>query len=253
MTYASSNERFSHLTYEGFRALAQDPTLGPEERVGFPASYREGKMDEIFADIRQKLPNLSKERQVVVDLGIGCGGLSGLIIEWCRSRGHTLYAVDSPEMLRQLADAEFLVKVPSYFPRDCRDWIGQQMGKVDVLLCYSVFHYVFTEGNPFDFLDSVCALLAPGGEGLIGDIPNQSQRKRFFSSAAGIAFHKSFMGIHDVPRVTFNRIEPGLIDDATISALVMRCRAAGYDAYWMPQGSSLPMANRREDLLIRRA
>jgi hypothetical protein len=36
-------------------------------------------------------------------------------------------------------------------------------------------------------------------------------------------------------------------------ALVLRARSAGFDAYLVPQPDDLPMANRREDMIIRRA
>jgi hypothetical protein len=32
--------------------------------------------------------------------------------------------------------------------------------------------------------------------------------------------------------------------------LLLRCRAAGFDSYLLRQPETLPMANRREDLLI---
>ena len=87
---------------------------------------------------------------------------------------------------------------------------------------------------------------------LIGDIPNSSKRKRFFASEAGIQFHKSFTQTDTTPAVSFNSLDPGQIDDATVMDIVLRCRQAGYDAYVVPQSNSLPMANRREDVLIRR-
>jgi hypothetical protein len=45
-------------------------------------------------------------------------------------------------------------------------------------------------------------------------------------------------------------VEAGKIDDAVIVSLLLRCRLAGFDAYVLPQGPDLPMANRREDVLI---
>ena len=113
-------------------------------------------------------------------------------------------------------------------------------------------HYVFAEGNVFSFIDKAIQLLAAGGELLIGDIPNTSQRKRFFDSETGIAFHRQFMGTDDKPEVVFNQLEPGEIDDAVLIGLMLRARASGCDAYVLPQRADLPMANRREDLLIRR-
>ena len=52
------------------------------------------------------------------------------------------------------------------------------------------------------------------------------------------------------PVVEFNRLDPGAIDDAALVALVSRARATGFDAYLLPQRDGLPMANRREDLLV---
>ena len=104
----------------------------------------------------------------------------------------------------------------------------------------------------FGFLDRSFSLLAEGGEMLIGDIPNISKRKRFFSTQSGIKFHQHFTGTDEIPKVRFNTLEAGQMDDAAISSIIMRSRCAGFDAYWLPQADDLPMANRREDVLIRR-
>lgn len=85
---------------------------------------------------------------------------------------------------------------------------------------------------------------------LIGDIPNVSKRKRFFASEAGIKFHQSFMQTDEIPDVDFRSVEFNRIDDAVLLGVIMRARAQGCDAYWLPQAEGLPMANRREDLLI---
>ena len=87
---------------------------------------------------------------------------------------------------------------------------------------------------------------------LIGDIPNISKRKRFFASETGVRFHREFMKTTELPSVTFNQIEHDQIDDAVIFAMLQRARAQGFDAYVMPQNPILPMANRREDILITR-
>ena len=87
---------------------------------------------------------------------------------------------------------------------------------------------------------------------LLGDIPNVSKRKRFFASEAGIAHHKRFTGEHDPPRVEWGRPEAGRMDDAVVVGLITRARAAGFDAYVVPQPAELPMSSRREDILIRR-
>jgi len=58
------------------------------------------------------------------------------------------------------------------------------------------------------------------------------------------------MGTDAPPEVAFNRVEHEAIDDAVVLGLLARARAAGCDAYVVPQRDDLPMANRREDILI---
>ena len=155
-------------------------------------------------------------------------------------------------MLSYLPNESFITKVPGYYPRDCGWLFEKYVDRVDAILTYSVFQYVFAEANVFDFLDRSLSLLADGGEMLIGDIPNISKRKRFFSSAAGIRCHQEFTGTDEIPGVAFNTIEAGQIDDAVTLALLARCRNSGFDAYLLPQTDDLPMANRREDILIKK-
>ncbi|MGH8294092.1 MAG: SAM-dependent methyltransferase [Steroidobacteraceae bacterium] len=240
---------FDKLSYEEFRRMAGDPALSAHEKIGFPDSYREGYEELIFGDIIGKLSNLQDRSKMILDIGPGCSGLPKRLIGHSLAHEHALVLVDSPEMLAHLPDGAGITKVPGFYP-DCGQALDSWKGLFDVILCYSVFHYIFIEAGFWKFLDYSLELLAEGGQMLIGDIPNVSKRKRFFSSAAGIRFHQSFTGTDDVPRVDFRTIETNRIDDAVILGVIMRARAQGCDAYWMPQSPALPMANRREDVLI---
>ncbi len=242
--------RFLNLTFEDFRKLAKDKLLSRYEKIGFPNSYRESREQSIFRDIVDKLSNLGKNNQVVMDIGPGCSDLPLMLIDLCRKQGHKLWLIDSQEMLDHLPNESFVTKVPAYYPRECMWLFDKYAGQVNAILTYSVLHYVFAEGNLFEFLDRSLNLLADGGQMLIGDIPNISKRKRFFSSPGGVKFHQQFTGTDEVPAVRFNSPEAGQIDDSVIISLILRCRQAGFDAYWLPQAEDLPMANRREDLLI---
>jgi hypothetical protein len=152
-------------------------------------------------------------------------------------------------MLVHLPDEPFIDKVCALYP-NCPATITELNGKVDVILCYSLLHYILVDTAFFRFLDTSLSLLAPGGQMLIGDIPNISKRKRFFASETGVRFHQVFMKSKDRPDVVFNQIENDQIDDSVVFALLQRARAQGFDAYVVPQNPILPMANRREDILI---
>jgi hypothetical protein len=240
------------LTFEDFKRNAGDQSLTSYEKVGFPTAYREGKERAIFEDIIRKMPNLAQQGQTVLELGPGCSGPAFMMIDWCRDHGHKLILIDSQEMLDQLPDERFIHKFAGHYPDECAPIFERYRGQVDALVCYSVLHYLFLETNLFEFLDQSLNLLADGGEFLVGDIPNVSKRKRFFSSPTGVLFHQNFTGTSEVPQVQFNVTEPGKIDDSTLISLVLRARSAGYDAYLMPQPPDLPMANRREDLVIKK-
>jgi 2-polyprenyl-3-methyl-5-hydroxy-6-metoxy-1,4-benzoquinol methylase len=242
---------FENLRYADFQRMALDPGLSPNEKIGFPDTYRDGYESAIHADICSKLSNLQRSSALVLDIGPGCARLPRLMMADCEARGQSLVLVDSQEMLSQLPDGSHVTKVAGFYP-DCVGSLESWAGRFDVIVCYSVLHYVFVEASLWRFIDASLGMLAPGGQMLIGDVPNVSKRKRFFASSAGVRFHQEFMRTSDVPEVDFTAVETDKIDDAVILGIVMRVRAQGCDAYWLPQAPGLPMANRREDILIRK-
>jgi hypothetical protein len=231
------------LDFEGFRALAQRADLSPNERVGFPDAVRAGREEAIADDIARKLDL----RGLTIDIGCGAGPVAAAVHGRVAGR---LVLVDSAEMLAALPDAPNATKVAARFP-DCPDLLAEHEGAARAVLAYSVLQYVFAAGDAFRFVDAACSLLAPGGRLLLGDLPNASMRRRFLASEAGREHHRRHYGPGE-PEVRFNAPTPGELDDATVLALAQRARSAGLHAWVVPQPSDLPMANRREDLLIQR-
>ncbi|MGI8559976.1 MAG: methyltransferase [Luteimonas sp.] len=249
MNDKSNNDRFANIGYEDFRRLAREPGLSPYEKIGFPDSYRAGKERLIFADILSKLPALDVRQAVVLDIGPGCSEVPRMLVAHCASRDQELHLVDSAEMLDQLDDSPNAIKTAARYP-DCPELLDDLHGRTDAIIVYSVLHYIFAEANLWEFLDRTLELLAPGGGLLLGDVPNVSMRKRLFSSATGRAYHRAFSGRDEDPVVDHLQVEPGQIDDAVVFGLLQRARAAGFHAYVLPQPPCLPLANRREDILI---
>jgi 2-polyprenyl-3-methyl-5-hydroxy-6-metoxy-1,4-benzoquinol methylase len=238
------------LSYEDFKRLAGKESLTANQKIGFPEEYRHGYAGRILSDIRNKLPALARTGSTILDIGCGCSDLPVMMTAEATSLKQTLTLVDSLEMLDQLPSLPPAVqKVAARYP-DCPDLLAKLEGKVDAILVYSVIQYVFNDGNVFEFLDQSLKLLAPQGRMLIGDIPNLSMRKRFFASDSGVRHHQAFTQSSEIPDVGFNKLEPGKVDDAIVLALVSRARAAGFHGYVLPQDDSLPMSNRREDVLI---
>lgn len=242
---------FENLTYEDFQAMALNQELSPFEKIGFPDGYRDLYEQHIFEDVQLKLPALLQRDSVVFDIGCGCSTLPNLLIQRASELNQKLILLDSFEMLSQLPESgsPLIRKFPARYP-DCPDLLQELKGRIDAVIVYSVIQYVFSEGNIFDFLDRTLELLAPGGRILIGDIPNISMRKRFFSSETGIKSHQKFTSSNDIPNIEFNKIEAKQIDDSIMMSVVQRARSAGFHAFLLPQAKNLPMSNRREDILI---
>ena len=252
MTKENKYSKFENLTFDGFRELANDVSLSRHEKVGFPDSYRDGKEKDIFLDVCGKLNNLFLTQKTVLEIGPGCSELPVMLGQLCKKNSSELIFVDSQEMLSHLPKAKHITEYAGAFPSALEHDFEKWTGKIDAILAYSVIQYVFAEGNLWDFVDRCLLLLADGGEILLGDIPNITMRKRFFSSEAGITSHHHFTGRDEKPEVFFNKLELGQMDDSVVFAILARARAQGFHAWVVPQSPSLPMANRREDILIRK-
>ncbi len=251
MRWEESYRRFENLTYDDFRKLAKDPKLTNYEKIGFPGGYRRDSDSLILGDLKSKLKGLREKNKVILDVGCGCGKLAFMIINLCGSNKSKLLLVDSKEMLSLLPNRPFVQKFPCRFP-DCAPLLEKYKGKIDTILIYSVLHYVFAEGNVFDFLDVACELLKAPGEMLIGDIPNLSKKRRFLSSVRGIKYHRKFMRTKEMPKASFSGFERQKIDDSIVMAILQRYRSSGFDTFLLPEDENLPLSNRREDILIRK-
>ena len=243
----NKKEKLENLTYELFKDLARDQSLSKAEKIGFYDSLRTGQSAAILADLKTKIPALKEEKRMVIDIGCGCGELLEALSDLAAEQKHQLVLNDSSEMLANVADKPYQKKIAGKFPSESLAALKDEVGQADVILVYSVFHYVFQEGQQQPFIEALLALLAPGGQLLIGDIPNVSMRNRFFSSEAGLKFHAKNTGSSEPPVLAH---EQGEINDQTLLDIIKTCRKQGYHAYIVPQGAELPMANRREDLLI---
>ena len=245
--------RFAGLTYQRFRAMAVDPTLSPHEKIGYPDAFRHGFEGAVLDDVTAKLPALARNGSTVLDIGAGCDEYAHRQIARCGERQQTLYLVDSPEMLGQLPDPPHVRKVPGRFPEEVLPSLRSALARgADAIVCYGVLQVVFLEANPFEFVDAATSLLAPGGRLLFGEVPNHSKLRRFLASEAGRAYHHAYMRTEEDPEIPLFEAPGSRIDDAVLLGLLMRLRSAGLDAWLMPQAEGLPLANRREDLLVAR-
>lgn len=244
-------KRVVSATFEKFKEMAKDDSLTIHEKIGFVNEQREGYADAIFADIISKLPAINLHDKKIADIGCGCDELAQLMIKKSVDNENSLYLIDAQEMLNLLPSNDNVWKIAGKFPDEVDDFISQHRNTFDAVLVYSVMPYITLEDSVFNFVDRAVELLAPNGHLLLGDLPNRTKRKRFFLSPEGIKTHREYTGDPNaMPNVDLFEIEYGKLDDAIIFAIMQRYRAAGYETYLLPQADNLPMANRREDILI---
>ena len=245
-------EKFKYLSYKDFQELAKDNSFSKNEKIGFPNNYREKYDEFILKDILTKNPLLMDRGKRILDIGSGCSYLIELIIDHCKGHEHELVLIDSQEMHDLLPKHEHVTKIAGYYPNELNSFIEKNAEQFDCIITYSVFHYIFEEGNIYKFIDKSLEMLKPGGSFLIGDIPNISKRFRFFASDAGIKFHQDYTQTNTLPEEFSYKIHHDKIDDGVILGILSRYRNLGFETYLIPQNSSLPMQNRREDILITR-
>ncbi len=247
---STPSNNYEGITYESFKDRANNPSLSRYEKIGFPDAYREGKEINIFRDINSKL-KLNREGITVLDIGCGCSDLADHMIDNAEAYNQTLLLNDSQEMLNLLPNKACIKKVPGKFPENFQDF-KDYYGKIDVAVAYSVMHHVTMDSNPYNFIDKVLELLNYGGLFLIGDLQNLTKRNRFFQSKTGLDFHHVFTKTTDTPPPEATKFPDFYekIDDGLIFGILQRYRSFGFETYLLPQAEDLPMANRREDLLI---
>jgi 2-polyprenyl-3-methyl-5-hydroxy-6-metoxy-1,4-benzoquinol methylase len=236
-------DKFRNLRYEDFGRLAKDKSLKPHEKVGFPSVFREGFDNDIFSDIAWKTD--WQRAKKILDIGCGCGALVELVMDESAKSGRQLVLNDSIEVLQEIKTHPHVTKIPGKFPGEVN-----LSGEFEVIVSYSVFHYVFADGQPFEFIDRALMLLAAGGRFLLGDIPNISKRNRFLSTPGGVEFHKKLMGTDKAPEISVQTSEPGRIDDGFIMDVLMKYRRAGIETYLLQQPLGWPLSNSREDILF---
>lgn len=247
---SNSSNNYEGITYESFKDRANDPSLSRYQKIGFPDAYREGKEINIFKDISSKL-KLDRDGISILDIGCGCSELADHFIDNAEKYQQTLLLNDSAEMLALLPDKPSIIKVSGKFPDNFSEF-QDYYGKLDVIVIYSVFHYVTIDTNPYNFIDRALELLDHGGLLLLGDLQNLTKRNRFFQSKTGIEFHHKFTGDANslAPEATKFPDFYEKIDDGLIFGILQRYRNFGFETYLLPQAADLPMANRREDILI---
>ncbi|MEP0984482.1 class I SAM-dependent methyltransferase [Ekhidna sp.] len=245
-------KKIEFLDFNKFKTLANDSNLSVNEKIGFLNSDRSGLNEFILEDIIRKNPSMNKRGSRILDIGSGCGELTELLAKHCIKKKCKLMLIDSKEMLDQTKIDVNIDKRAGYFPNDFEEFINKHTNFWDVIIVYSVFHYVLIEGDIYKFIESALTMLRSGGTLMIGDIPNLSKRNRFFQSDQGLKYHQEYSKDKSKPEMKGMSLQDRRFDDGLVFSILMRYRNLGYETYLLPQSEKLSMSNRREDILIKK-
>ena len=185
-----------------------------------------------------------------MDIGCGCSELPGMLARHALARGGDIVLIDSAEMLAALPADVPGRRAAGRFP-DLPELRAELAGRATAVVVYSVLQYVLAGGDLHGFVDAAVAPARAGRPPAARRHPERGEARRGSSRrrpAPPTTAHS--WASTRTRRSSRSRFGPGAFDDGILLGLLLRYRQAGFESYLVPQGRSLPMQNRREDLLI---
>lgn len=174
------------MEYRDFLKLAKDNKLPNELKMGFKENQRTPYIHFIVNDIYKKLKKKIKSKDLAfLDIGCGDGKITKLLIDKFKIKNY--FVNDNFFFLNQIKWCNQNKKISGNFLK-----ISKKIRKkFDLLLCYSVIHYI-KKKNIKTFLSSLIKLLNKNGILFLGDIPDKKLILKFLKSKKGILYHKKY-------------------------------------------------------------
>jgi len=234
--------------YGGLAEAGVSPTV-QAGRYSFQAEAERRILDDI-------LPKLRPEPHHRL-LDIGCG--AGALLIPLSYRMAEVVGVDHASAVSLLAarhQRPNMTLIAGAFPDVPIE------GTFDRIIAYSVLICLPDLASVTAFSLAAAKLLRPGGRLLLADNPNRDRQRRWAASAAGRAAEQEWVRLKatlegdDQAAKAVEHLsrgdQRGSFSDAELAALMVEIRAAGFEAYWVPQAPDLPFGRTREDIVVER-
>jgi len=206
----------------------------------------------IFHDIINKIP--IDDRDIVLDLGGGTGGITKYIAERCK---HVILADFARTAIKKAEERLKDYQNVSFLLLDINDNFPSFEFKFDKIICYSVIHNLNNHEEFGKLIAKLLKITEPQGLIFFGDIPlsekymaNLETRKFFLMDSMYIIRKNISNFIYFIKGINGREVK-GISYTKDIIKNILSS-FANIDYIFFEQDKRLPFANSREDLIIRK-
>lgn len=219
-------------------------------------SLKTSVYEDTFLDIDRKLD--FEKCDVVLDLGGGCGQITGFIAAKC---SWVVLADGAENALRVAQQAMVKYRNITYAQLDATKFpLPFAENYFDKIVCYSVVHYLRDYGQFQNLVREMIRIVRPSGKILIGDIPLEDKKKRYLDERRKKKIKNFFYDVryYLVKFITyalykFRRLNTAQVKGLKFDKDLIQKYVENLDRIefaFREQDHRLPLAVSREDLLI---
>lgn len=236
----------SEISFKNYELLARKSSAKNIEVAG-RYGFQKNAEKKIINDVKAKIDLNGNDS--LLDIGCGPGNILIPLSKYCKNST----GIDNTGSISRLSMADRDKRIQTIVG----NFLELKLPKASFskIIIYSVIQYLENDDQVFEFINAALNLLSPGGRLLVGDLPNADKKMRFTNSSFGKKISnewaKSISIIPQSPSV--NALEDKKmvsINDSLILSLIKHGHKLGYETYLLPQPSTLPFGNTREDLLF---
>lgn len=229
------------MDYNSFLNLSKKK-ISNEFKMGFKKGQRSPYRKKINLDLHSKIKKIINKKQIsFLDVGCGDGLISKYLIKKLNIKDFLLN--DNNFFLDKIKWCKNEKKIPGNFLRASKK-IDK---KFNLILCYSVIHYI-PKNKFFTFIKKLLKLLSNKGILFLGDVPDKNLILKFLKTQKGKNYHSKFYK----NKINYSEIVKSkkIINHSDLSKFFNKNN--DYSIKFVKQNNSLHYSYFRKDIIIRK-
>lgn len=229
------------MDYNSFLNLSKKK-ISNEFKMGFKKGQRSPYRKKINLDLHSKIKKIINKKQIsFLDVGCGDGSISKYLIKKLNIKDFLLN--DNNFFLDKIKWCKNEKKIPGNFLRASKK-IDK---KFNLILCYSVIHYI-PKNKFFTFIKKLLKLLSNKGILFLGDVPDKNLILKFLKTQKGKNYHSKFYK----NKINYSEIVKSkkIINHSDLSKFFNKNN--DYSIKFIKQNNSLHYSYFRKDIIIRK-